>query len=30
LALSSGGEHGSKGDEAAITAIKMVAFQKEL
>jgi len=26
----SGGKHGNKGDEAAITAIKMVAFQKEL
>ncbi|MCB0401192.1 MAG: 6,7-dimethyl-8-ribityllumazine synthase [Flavobacteriales bacterium] len=25
----SGGKHGNKGDEAAITAIKMVAFQKE-
>lgn len=26
----SGGKHGNKGDEAAITAIKMVAFQEEL
>jgi 6,7-dimethyl-8-ribityllumazine synthase len=26
----SGGKHGNKGDEAAVTAIKMVAFQKEL
>jgi 6,7-dimethyl-8-ribityllumazine synthase len=26
----SGGKHGNKGDEAAITAIKMVAFQKNL
>lgn len=26
----SGGKHGNKGDEAAITAIKMVQFQKEL
>ena len=26
----SGGKHGNKGDEAAITAIKMVAFQKGL
>lgn len=25
-----GGKHGNKGDEAAITAIKMVALQKEL
>ena len=25
----SGGKHGNKGDEAAVTAIKMVAFQKE-
>lgn len=25
----SGGKHGNKGDEAAITAIKMVAFQKD-
>ena len=24
----SGGKHGNKGDEAAITALKMVAFQK--
>lgn len=24
----SGGEHGNKGDEAAVTAIKMIAFQK--
>lgn len=26
----SGGKHGNKGDEAAITAIKMIAFQKEV
>jgi len=26
----SGGKHGNKGDEAAITAIKMIAFQKGL
>lgn len=26
----SGGKHGNKGDEAAITAIKMVEFQKEV
>lgn len=26
----SGGKHGNKGDEAAVTAIKMVAFQKSL
>ncbi len=26
----SGGKHGNKGDEAAITAIKMVHFQKEI
>lgn len=26
----SGGKHGNKGDEAAITAIKMVQFQKEV
>lgn len=26
----SGGKHGNKGDEAAITAIKMVQFQKEI
>jgi len=26
----SGGKHGNKGDEAAITAIKMVAFQKNI
>lgn len=26
----SGGKHGNKGDEAAITAIKMVHFQKEV
>ena len=26
----SGGKHGNKGDEAAITAIKMVCFQKNL
>lgn len=26
----SGGKHGNKGDEAAITAIKMVAFQQNL
>ncbi len=26
----SGGKHGNKGDEAALTAIKMVAFQKNL
>jgi len=26
----SGGKHGNKGDEAAVTAIKMVAFQKGL
>ncbi len=26
----SGGKHGNKGDEAAITAIKMVAFKNEL
>lgn len=26
----SGGKHGNKGDEAAITAIKMIALQKEL
>ncbi len=26
----SGGKHGNKGDEAAVTAIKMVEFQKEL
>jgi 6,7-dimethyl-8-ribityllumazine synthase len=26
----SGGKHGNKGDEAAVTAIKMVAFQKTL
>jgi len=26
----SGGKHGNKGDEAAITAIKMVAFQQEI
>ena len=26
----SGGKHGNKGDEAAITAIKMVAFQKDI
>jgi 6,7-dimethyl-8-ribityllumazine synthase len=26
----SGGIHGNKGDEAAITAIKMIAFQKDL
>ena len=25
----SGGKHGNKGDEAAITAIKMIAFQKD-
>jgi len=25
----SGGKHGNKGDEAAVTAIKMVAFQQE-
>jgi hypothetical protein len=30
LALPSGGKHGNKADEAAFTAIKMVAFQKEL
>jgi len=24
----SGGKHGNKGDEAAVTAIKMVSFQK--
>jgi 6,7-dimethyl-8-ribityllumazine synthase len=26
----SGGKHGNKGEEAAITAIKMVAFQREM
>lgn len=26
----SGGKHGNKGDEAAITAIKMIQFQKEV
>ena len=26
----SGGKHGNKGDEAAVTAIKMVQFQKEV
>ncbi|MGE0561903.1 MAG: 6,7-dimethyl-8-ribityllumazine synthase [Flavobacteriales bacterium] len=26
----SGGKHGNKGDEAAITAIKMIHFQKEI
>jgi 6,7-dimethyl-8-ribityllumazine synthase len=26
----SGGKHGNKGDEAAFTAIKMVALKKEL
>ena len=26
----SGGKHGNKGDEAAVTAIKMVALQKEM
>jgi 6,7-dimethyl-8-ribityllumazine synthase len=26
----SGGKHGNKGDEAAVTAIKMIAFQREL
>ena len=26
----SGGKHGNKGDEAAVTAIKMVAFQKDV
>lgn len=26
----SGGKHGNKGDEAAITAIKMIAFQKSI
>jgi 6,7-dimethyl-8-ribityllumazine synthase len=25
-----GGKHGNKGDEAAITAIKMIALKKEL
>jgi 6,7-dimethyl-8-ribityllumazine synthase len=25
-----GGKHGNKGDEAAITAIKMVALKKEI
>jgi 6,7-dimethyl-8-ribityllumazine synthase len=25
-----GGEHGNKGDEAAVTAIKMAALQREM